>query len=80
MNNAGKRAAEAILQRVGADSDYHKELDRLNLTRQSLHQWQTGKYFPSGRVLQRLAFAGYDVHYILTGERHDTRQKSISGD
>lgn len=69
MNNIGKRAAEAILKRIGSDSDYHKELDRLNLTRQSLNQWQNGKYTPSGKVLQRLAFAGYDVHWILTGER-----------
>ena len=68
MNKIGKRCAEAILQKVGEGS-LEKELYRLELTRQSLHQWQKGKYTPHAKVLRRMALAGYDVIYILTGER-----------
>lgn len=67
MDKIGKRAAEAILKKIGSGSDYHKELDRLNLTRQSLHQWETGKHTPSAKVLRRMALAGYDLVWILTG-------------
>ena len=69
MDKIGKRAAEEILQRVGNHRSMEKELDRLQLTRQGLHQYETGKHIPSGKVLQRMALAGYDVHYILTGEK-----------
>jgi hypothetical protein len=34
-----------------------------------LHQWNTGKHTPSAPILRRMALDGYDVHYILTGER-----------
>lgn len=69
MDNIGKRAAEAILQRVGGHRSMDAELDRLKLTRQGFYQWETGKHTPSGKMLQKLALAGYDVHWILTGER-----------
>ena len=69
MDKIGKRAAEAILNRVRNHHSMEKELDRLQLTRQGFHQYETGKHIPSGKVLQRMALAGYDVHWILTGER-----------
>ena len=68
MKNIGRRCAEAILERVG-QGEIKKELYNLELTRQSLHQWEKGKYTPNAKVLRRMALAGYDVMYILTGER-----------
>lgn len=80
MDKIGKRCAEEILKRIGECDNYDVVLDKLGIFRQSLHQWQTGRHTPSAHMLRKLALQGYDVHYILTGERHDTRQKSISGD
>ena len=66
----GKRAAEAIRARVHAnDINYEDEMKRLNISRQLLYSWSHGQCDPNGRTLQTLAFAGYDVHYFLTGER-----------
>ena len=68
MGDIAKRAAEVIRQRVGKYRVYD-EMDRLEITRQCFNHWEKGKHTPSGKVLQRMALAGYDVHYILTGER-----------
>lgn len=67
MDNIGKRAALAILGRVG-NHDLGMELDRLELTRQCLYQWEVGKHAPGGKMLRKMALAGYDVIYILTGK------------
>ena len=66
----GKRAAEAIRQTAyNNDSDYEDELKRLNISRQMLYGWERNNFVPTGKTLQILALAGYDVHYILTGVR-----------
>jgi hypothetical protein len=44
-------------------------LGEIELTRASLFQWQKKKHVPGGKALRRMAFAGYDINYILTGER-----------
>ena len=69
MDKIGKRCAEEIMKRIGEKNDYNVVLDKLGIFRQSLHQWNTGKYTPSAPILRRMALDGYDVHYILTGER-----------
>lgn len=69
MGDIGKRAAQAIRQKAGNDCKYVMELDRLNFSRQLVHNWEHNKGTPSGKILQKMALAGYDVHWILTGER-----------
>lgn len=64
----GERAALAIKRRV----KYGKvkpELDRLNITEASYSRWKRGKDNPQSFWLQKMALAGYDVHWILTGEK-----------
>ena len=70
MDKIGKRAAEAILQKIGGSPNMEYKLAELELSRQSVYQWEIGKHTPSAKALARLAHAGYDVHYILTGEKH----------
>ena len=44
---------------------------RLGCRRQTIHMWSQGEA-PSGIFLQRLAFLGADIDWILTGRRIDT--------
>lgn len=69
MNGIGKRAAEAIRKTASEkDTSYAVELARAGVSREQLYQWEHGKCNPTGMLLQRMALAGYDVHYILTGK------------
>ena len=64
----GQRAAQAIKQAV----NYGKvapELKRLGITSTNYCRWRDGKADPQAYWLQQLAFAGYDTHWILTGQR-----------
>ena len=69
MNEIGLRAAKEIYNRQDFEHKIDDILDEIELTRTSLWQYKTGKYVPSGVILRRMALAGYDVNYILTGER-----------
>ena len=69
MKEIGLRAAKEIYNRQDFDHDIDDLLDEIDLTRTSLWQYKSGKYAPSGVILRRMALAGYDVIYILTGER-----------
>jgi hypothetical protein len=69
MKEIGRRAAKEIYNRQDSDHGIDELLDEIDLTRTSLWQYKTGKYVPSGVMLRRMALAGYDVLYILTGER-----------
>lgn len=69
MKNIGIRAAKEIYNRQDSEHDLDDVLYEIELTRASLWQYTKGKYVPSGQVLRRMALAGYDTHYILTGER-----------
>ena len=60
----GARAFELI----NATGSVTKEMHRLGLHRNKAYEWAAGKV-PSGRALQAMAFAGYDITYILTGRR-----------
>lgn len=71
MGVIGKRAAKAIRARASLKNTFYGfELDRLQLTRQSLYQWEHGKGDPFADALARMANAGYDVVYILTGKEN----------
>ncbi len=70
MGAVGRRAAEYI-RRTADDNDtsLEFELSCINLNRQTLWQWENDIAEPSGKALKRLAEAGYDVNFILTGRR-----------
>lgn len=63
----GQRAALAIKRRVRF-GNVKPELDRLTIPHSSYERWKLGKGDPQGYWLQQMALAGYDVHWILTGE------------
>ena len=67
----GRRAAEAIRRTANENgTSYGFELDCAGVSREQLYQWEHGKCDPTGILLQRMALAGYDVHYILTGKEY----------
>lgn len=63
----GERAALAIKRRVRYGK-VKPELDRLTIPHGSYERWKLGKGDPQSFWLQQLALAGYDVHWILTGQ------------
>lgn len=66
----GHRAAFVLMEREARTGRRTCEQVRdLGLERKTFYLWQHGAT-PSGAVLQRMAFAGYDVMYILTGRRN----------
>ena len=69
MKNIGIRACKEIYKRMDFDHDLDDICFDRELSRASLYQWRRGATLPSTKVLRRMALAGYDVHYILTGER-----------
>lgn len=69
MKEIGLRAAKEIYNRQDFYHSIEDVLDEIELTRTSLCQYKNCKCSPSGVVLRRMALAGYDVNYILTGER-----------
>lgn len=74
MGIIGKRAAEAIRQMANHnETSYEFELDCLKVSRETLYQWEHGKSDPRASALANMALAGYDTHYILTGESNDNR-------
>jgi hypothetical protein len=64
----GERAALAIKRRVRY-GNVKPELDRLTIPHGSYERWKLGKGDPHSFWLQQLALAGYDVHWILTGQK-----------
>lgn len=69
MENIGIRACREIYKRMDFDHDLDDICFEIDLSRASLYQYRKGKIAPSAKILQRMALAGYDVIYILTGER-----------
>lgn len=69
MKTIGERAAEAIRGRAVLNrTKLGEELDKLGVSRTVLHNWDKGIFDPTAYYLQQMAFAGYDVIYILTGK------------
>ena len=69
MNNIGIRAAKEIYNRQDSEHDLKGLLNEIGLRRESLWAWGNGKADPCAYRLRVMALAGYDIHYILTGER-----------
>lgn len=69
----GQRAALAIKRRVRYGK-VKPELDRLTIPHGSYERWKLGKGDPQSFWLQQLALAGYDVHWILTGQKQTVQE------
>lgn len=66
----GERAAKAIRDRAKENNTtFGAELKKLNIFQYAVTEWEKKGYAPSAHYLQKMCLAGYDVIYILTGER-----------
>lgn len=71
MGIIGRRAAEYIRKTaIENETSFEFELNCLKIFRTTLWQWENDKSEPSGKCLKRMADAGYDVNYILTGKEY----------
>ena len=64
----GQRASQAIKERV----NYGKvkpELDRLFIPTSTFYAWELYQRDPQAYYLKQMALAGYDIFWILTGQR-----------
>lgn len=62
----GRRAQELLLK---VDKPVYQQLLDMGLGKNNNYAWANGVSAPSAKVLRKMALAGYDVMYILTGER-----------
>lgn len=70
----GYRAAKAIRERAKANrTSVLRECKRIDISNANIYNWEKFGKHPSTPVLQQLCFAGYDVIYILTGEKKDVK-------
>lgn len=66
----GPRAIEIMLEREGKTGQgVREQLKELSMSRRNQYAWQSEGRIPGGVALARMAAAGYDVMYILTGRR-----------
>ena len=65
----GERAAQAIRERAAKKGiSPVKEAEHLGTSRKTYRDWAFRGRNPCGYWLQQMALAGYDIHWILTGE------------
>ena len=50
---------------------FQKECENLNIDRSMPGYWKRGSCNPRSYALQQMALMGYDVIYILTGEKNE---------
>ena len=66
----GQRAAMAIKERAWAnDTIFDNECKKLGCSDAQRRAWARGKANPCARVIAEMFKQGYDIPYILTGER-----------
>lgn len=65
----GERAYQAIRDKAGR-KNICAELKRLDIVPQSFYAWRNGTANPSAYYLRSMALAGYDIMWILTGEKY----------
>ena len=69
METIGNRAYKEIKKRARENRIApYKEAAKLGMDSRSMTDWKQNKN-PSAYYLQQMCLAGYDVIYILTGER-----------
>ena len=70
MDKIGTRLVQSIRERAEQNgTKFREERRKLNFSPQDIYNWEKLRFNPSALVLQDMALAGYDVHWILTGER-----------
>jgi transcriptional regulator with XRE-family HTH domain len=70
MNTIGVRAAQAIRERAKQNGKHVIETaEEVGVSKRVLWGWQTGNTDPRAYLLSEMAYAGYDIHWILTGEK-----------
>ncbi len=69
MDSIGIRAAKEIYNRQDSERNLDDVLDEIEMNKVSLWGYKNRRALPSAQTLRKMAFAGYDVIYILTGER-----------
>lgn len=70
METIGNRAFKELKNRARENGiSVTNEALKLGITGHSLADWKHGKGNPSAYYLQQMALAGYDVVYILSGQR-----------
>lgn len=79
LDTIGKRAAWAIeerrLQNHARKFEVYAEI---NVTTATVCNWRKGETEPRGYHLQQMALNGYDVYWILTGEKDYGKKESTS--
>lgn len=69
MDGVGERAAYAIRQRCAQNGiRISAEKKKLDMNSCTLFHWEHGEHAPTSYFLRKMALAGYDVMWILTGE------------
>lgn len=63
----GQRAAQAIRERFPNGTKIQMEM--LGLNAGCIYDWKNGRANPTSYALAQMALAGYDIYWILTGER-----------
>lgn len=75
METIGQRAAMAIRNRAKEKRTLlETELANVDVSRKVLCDWENYNRNPQAYFLQQMALAGYDIYWILTGEKmNDTK-------
>lgn len=66
---ARRAAAEIRARAIDRDTTYTAQRDLIGLEQSVFWRWEHGLGTPGAKFLQAMAREGYDVLYILTGER-----------
>lgn len=70
MGEIAKRAAAEIRRTAHENGlSYADEFKITGVSRNCLYGWEHSYPEPTANKLKGLALAGYDIYYILTGER-----------
>ncbi len=68
----GQRAAQCIKERAWEIGiTFRRECDDMGINDSQMRVWASGKMNPSAHFLAVMCSHGYDIKYILTGERKD---------
>ncbi len=72
MDKIGIRIAQAIRERAHqSGTKFYEERRKLDISAQNIYNWTKGGFLPTAYYLREMALAGYDVHWILTGRKHE---------
>ena len=73
----GQRAAQAIRETAAREGiKLFQELYLLGFSKEAFYGWEKNGHEPQAYFLRQLALAGYDVYWILTGERTEMEDKT----